>query len=312
MTSRDLQGYPATRGRIREQLAVVILTYNEELNLPACLESLEGLDCDLVVVDSASTDRTVAIARQHGAQVLSHPFESHAKQWHWALQNLLTVPPWLLGLDADQRLTPELQEELVHLFGDCNDPLRGIDGLYIKRRQLFRGRWIRHGGYYPKYLLKLFRSDAVYLDDKDLMDHHFYIKGRAAKLRGDLVEANLKEDEISFWVEKHNRYAVLHAREELIKRTAGGPRPIQPALLGDPDQRTLFLKLLWYRLPLYLRPFLYFVYRYFFRLGFLDGKQGLIFHVLQGFWYRLLVDINIDQARAANSDGAATARKLNA
>ena len=111
MTSRDLQGYPATRGRIREQLAVVILTYNEELNLPACLESLEGLDCDLVVVDSASTDRTVAIARQHGAQVLSHPFESHVQQWHWSLQNVPSQAPWLFGLDADQR----------HPHGDAHD-----------------------------------------------------------------------------------------------------------------------------------------------------------------------------------------------
>ncbi len=290
------------------RFAVVILTHDEELNLPACLESLTGLDSEVFVVDSGSTDRTLAIAQQHGARVLSHPFESHAKQWHWALQSLPTVPPWVLGLDADQRLTPELKEELVHLFGDGDDSLSGINGFYIKRRQVFRGRWIRHGGYYPKYLLKLFRSDAAYLDDKDLMDHHFYVKGRVAKLRGDLIEANLKEDEIGFWVDKHNRYAVLHAREELIKRTRGGPRPIQPSLLGDPDQRTLFLKLVWYRLPLYVRPFFYFAYRYVFRLGFLDGKQGLIFHVLQGFWYRLLVDINIDQLRDERMSGAGDVR----
>ena len=295
----------------RLPLAVIVLTYNEELNLPACLESLDGLDCELFVVDSGSTDGTVSIARQHGARVLSHPFESHAKQWRWALQHVPTSAPWLLGLDADQRLTPELRQELVQLFGDGADPPRGVDGFYINRRQVFRGHWIRHGGYYPKYLLKLFRSRAVYVDDRDLMDHHFYVKGRVAKLRADLVEANLKEDDIGFWIEKHNHYAVLHAREELIKRTAGGQLPIQPSLIGGPDQRTLFLKLVWYRLPLYVRPFLYFVYRYVFRLGFLDGKQGFIFHVLQGFWYRLLVDINLDQLRA-NGRGAATERKLSA
>ena len=302
-TADDPRLRPAEHRYLRQQLAVVILTYNEELNLPACLDSLDGLDCEVIVVDSGSTDRTVSIARERGARVLSHPFESHVKQWHWSLENVPSQAPWLFGLDADQRLTPDLREELVNLFSDGEARLEGIDGFYVKRRQVFRGHWIRHGGYYPKYLLKLFRSRAVYLDDKDLMDHHFYVLGRVAKLRSDLVEANLKEDEIGFWIDKHNRYAVLHAREELIKRTAGARRPIQPSLIGDPDQRTLFLKLVWYRLPLYVRPLLYFVYRYLFRLGFLDGKQGFIFHVLQGFWYRLLVDINIDQMRGAGDFG---------
>jgi len=303
-TADDPRLCSAQRGHIRQQLTVVILAYNEELNLPACLDSLDGLDCEVIVVDSGSTDRTVSIARERGARVLSHPFESHVKQWHWSLQNVPSQAPWLFGLDADQRLTPDLREELVNLFSDGGARLDGIDGFYVKRRQVFRGHWIKHGGYYPKYLLKLFRSCAVYLDERDLMDHHFYVKGRVARLRGDLVEANLKEDEIGFWIDKHNRYAVLHAREELVKRTAGERRPIQPSLIGDPDQRTLFLKLVWYRLPLYVRPLLYFVYRYLFRLGFLDGKQGFIFHVLQGFWYRLLVDINIDQMRGAGDFGS--------
>lgn len=286
-------------------LAIVVLTYNEELNLPGCLGSLHGLPCERFVVDSGSTDETLAIAQREGAHLLFHPFESHAKQWRWALQNLSYRPDWLLGLDADQQLTPELKEELIRLFESGED--RGIDGFYLNRRQVFRGRWIRHGGYYPKYLLKLFRPDAVYLDDQDLIDHHFYVRGRVAKLKHDLIEANIKEDDIGFWIEKHNRYAVLHAREELTHRTGQRVLPIQPSLIGNPDQRTLWLKLAWYRLPLYVRPFIYFVYRYLLRLGFLDGKQGLLFHVLQGFWYRLLVDVHIDQLLGGPSrDGTAS------
>jgi glycosyltransferase involved in cell wall biosynthesis len=278
---------------VSSPLAVVILTYNEELNLPACLESLRGLPGELYIVDSGSTDQTLAIAERAGARVLAHPFESHAKQWRWALENVPCTPRWLLGLDADQRLTPELKREIIELVERGADG--PVDGYYLNRRQIFRGRWIKHGGYYPKYLLKLFRPDAVYLDESDLIDHHFYVRGRVAKLKHDLIEANRKEDNIGFWIEKHNRYAVLHAREELAHRQGQRDLPIQPALMGSPDQRTLWLKLRWYRLPLFVRPFVYFVYRYFLRLGFLDGKQGLIFHFLQGFWYRLLVDVNIDQ-----------------
>lgn len=273
-------------------LAVVILTYNEELNLPACLESLRGLPGELYIVDSGSTDRTVEIAESAGARILVHPFESHARQWRWALDNLPCTPRWVLGLDADQRLSSELRAEIVDLVETSADAR--VDGYYLNRRQVFRRRWIKHGGYYPKYLLKLFRPEAVYVDERDLIDHHFYVRGRVAKLKHDLVEANVKEDEIGFWIEKHNRYAVLHAREELARRLGRQDLPLQPALMGSPDQRTLWLKLRWYGLPLYVRPFMYFVYRYLLRLGFLDGKQGLIFHFLQGFWYRLLVDVNLD------------------
>ena len=283
----------------RPPLAVVVLTYNEELNLPACLASLDGFDCELFVVDSGSTDRTVGIARAAKAEVLCHPFESHAKQWLWSLQNLPCTPRWVLGLDADQRLTPALKDELKRWIEDDARSRRDVEGGYLKRRQVFRGRWIRHGGYYPKYLLKLFRPEAVYLDERDLMDHHFYVRGRVVKFEGDLIEANAKEDDIGFWIDKHNRYARLHATEEIAFRTGQRSVPIEPSLRGTPDQRTLQLKLLWYRLPLYVRPFLYFVYRYLVLRGFLDGKEGLIFHTLHAFWYRLLVDINIDQLLAA-------------
>jgi glycosyltransferase involved in cell wall biosynthesis len=279
-------------------LAVVVLTLDEEANLPACLASVSGLPLELFVVDSGSTDETVAIARRFGARVLSHPFESHARQWRWALANLGRRAPWVLGLDADQRLTPDLRDELARLF--LREPwrLRGVDGFYVKRRQVFRGRWIRHGGYYPKYLLKLFRPEAIRLDEGDLIDHHFYVNGKVMKLENDLVEMNKKEDRISFWIEKHNRYAAAHAREEVARRRGDAPWAIRPSLTGSPDQRTVWLKERWYRLPLYVRPVVYFLYRYILRLGFLDGRQGFVFHFLHAYWYRLLVDINLDELSA--------------
>jgi glycosyltransferase involved in cell wall biosynthesis len=273
----------------------MVLTRDEELNLEACLKSVAGWLGEVWVVDSGSTDSTLTIARQFDAKVIEHPFTTHAQQWAWALQHVPCQFEWVLGLDADQSVTPELREELTRLFTVDPSRLQTIEGIHIRRRQIFRGSWIRHGGYYPKTLLKLFRRDKVQIDDRDLMDHHFYVAGPVLSLRSDMIEDNRKEARIAFWTEKHNRYAVLHAREELLRRQDKAAWPIEPAFWGSPDQRVVWLKQRWYRLPLYVRPAIYFGYRYFFQLGFLDGKQGFIFHFLQAFWYRLLVDINLDE-----------------
>jgi glycosyltransferase involved in cell wall biosynthesis len=274
-------------------LTVVVLTLNEEPNLPACLESVRGVASTVLVVDSGSTDGTIAVANAFGARVLSHAFESHAEQWSWALDQLDPAAEWVLGLDADQRLSPELRLELSRLFSQPGR-LYDYDGFYLNRRQIFRGRWIRHGGYYPKYLLKLFRRTKVRLDARDLMDHHFYVAGPVGRLAGDLIEDNRKEADLTFWISKHIRYAELHAREEFARRQDPEPWLIRPTLFGTPDQRVVWLKQLWQRMPLFVRPLVYFVYRYIVRRGFLDGKQGFIFHFLQAFWYRLLVDIHLD------------------
>jgi hypothetical protein len=135
----------------------------------------------------------------------------------------------------------------------------------------------------------------VTLDTQDAVDHHFHVTGTVGKLRHDLIEENRKEDKIAFWVEKHNRYAVLMALEERQRRNGERREAVRASLFGSPDQRTLRLKQLWSRLPLYVRPMLYFLYRYVLRAGFLDGKQGFIFHFLHAYWFRLLVDINLDQ-----------------
>ena len=285
----------------REQapVTVVVLTFNEERNLEACLKSVAHWAEELFIVDSGSTDRTAEIARQFGAQVVTHPFESHAQQWQWALAALPIKSAWVLALDADQALTPELRTSISENVPKWTAEGTTVGG-YLNRRQVFRGRWIRHGGYYPKYLLKLFRRDAVILDQDDLVDHHFHVTGATAMLAGDLIEDNRNERDIAVWIAKHNRYAVQQAREETVRSVDPDQRPT--SAFGSPDERTRWLKRIWYRLPLYARPFGYFIYRYVFRLGFLDGKEGFIFHFMQAFWYRLLVDINRDELRNANAD----------
>ncbi|MBV8553066.1 MAG: glycosyltransferase family 2 protein [Acidobacteriaceae bacterium] len=282
------------------QLSAIILTFNEEANLLPCLQSLQPLACPTFVVDSGSSDRTLEIARQFGAMVYEHSFENHTKQWSWALANLPLKSSWILALDADQRLTPELAEEIRLATAPGVNQL--IAGMFLNRRQIFRGKWIRHGGYYPKYLLKLFRPECIEFDPLDLVDHHFYVKGRTQNLKHDLIEANVKENDVSFWIDKHNRYSTLLAREELLRSSKTSATLLRPALLGNPDQRVLALKQIWRRFPPLFRSLGYFLYRYVIRAGWLDGREGFIFHFLQGFWYRLLVDIKLqelhEQARA--------------
>jgi glycosyltransferase involved in cell wall biosynthesis len=282
-------------------ITVVVLTLDEEANLGSCLGSVALVATVIFVVDAGSSDGTREIAERHGAVVVDHAFETHSAQWRWALEQLPIDTDWVLALDADQRLTPELVDELCAL--DASD-LDGVDGVYIKRRQWFRDRWIRHGGYYPKYLLKMFRRNEVVIDSGDLVDHHFYIAGAVKKLRHDLIEANRKEDDLSFFIEKHRRYAQLLAHEEIRWRTMPRPTAIEPALFGSPDQRSLALKRIWRGLPLFVRPCLYFLYRYVIRLGFLDGKQGAVFHFIQAFWFRLQVDIKIAELRRRRAESS--------
>lgn len=274
----------------RTPVSAVILTYNEEKNLEDCLKGLVDCASEIFIVDSGSTDRTKELAERYGAKVVSHAFETHARQWNWAFQNLPLSSEWILALDADQRVSPELQEEICSELAGVPDD---TDGFYLCRKQIFLGRWIQHGGYYPKYLLKLARRDKIHSDENELLDSRFYVQGKTLKLRSDLIEDNRKDDDLPVWKEKHERYALLQAQEEFLRRRNGNTWKIQPTPFGTPDQRTLWHKNIWYHLPLYGRPFLYFFYRYFLRLGFLDGKEGLIFHFFQGFWYRMLVDIRL-------------------
>lgn len=284
----------------RAPVTAVVLTFNEELNLTECLESLRGWVSDIVVVDSGSTDGTLRIAEAHGARVLHHPFQTHSAQWRWAMDNLPeSACDWVLGLDADQSVTVELATEIREALGTTRATPDGVAGYYIKRRQIFRGRWIRHGGYYPKYLLKLFRRDGISFDDNELVDHHFYVRGRTQLLKHDLIEANRKEDDLAFWIDKHCRYARLMAQEEHLQRSgrSEGVAGMRPNLLGSPDHRRLWRKRAWAHMPLYVRPWLYFSYRYFLRLGFLDGREGLVFHLFQACWFRLMVDVYLDELR---------------
>lgn len=272
----------------------IILTFNEEVHLPRLLESIKELNAPIFILDSGSTDATLAIAEAYQATVLYHKFENHPKQWHFALTNFDIQTEWIIGLDADQIVTSELRQKLA-LFNDKTVD-KEINGIYFNRKNYFRGRWIQHGGYFPKYLLKMFRKGYGHSDLNENMDHRFVVEGKTQIWKkGFLIEENTKENDISFWLEKHNKYSDLVAQEEVERIQKLRSQQTTRNFVGNPDERIAFLKNIWWKLPLYWRPCIYFIYRFFFQFGFLDGKEGRIFHFLQGFWFRIIVDIKIEE-----------------
>lgn len=275
-------------------LSVLVTTRNEEANLERCLRSVHGFADQIFVLDSESTDRTVEIAQGY-AEVHNLAYDhSRIIPWifQWGLDNLPLRNDWVLILEADQAVTPALRQELAALLARPDDVRE--DGFYIHRRQIFRGKPLRFGGYGSKVILKLFRRSRSGLDPVE-QDTRVYVRGPVGRLRSPLEEWNVKEDSIQFYLQKHLRYAEAFAREELERRRRGLPWKVPPRLFGTPDERILWLKDRYYRMPLFVRPMLYFLYRYFFLLGILDGKTGFIFHFLQAFWFRLIVDIRLEE-----------------
>lgn len=271
----------------------IILTYNEEIHLPRLLSSLHELGADIFILDSGSTDRTLQIAADYGAVVGKHAFINHPLQWDYALNHFEVTTPWIIGLDADQQLTEPLVNRLQQ-FRDEDMPAE-VDGIYFNRHNYFKGKRIRYGGYTNKYLLKMIRTGVGYSDLNENMDHRFIVPGKAMVWKDAVLkEENLKENDINFWLQKHLKYSDLVAKEELERKYQQRQQTIKPRFFGSPDERIAFYKALWWRLPLYTRPFIYFAYRFIFKRGFLDSKEGRIFHFLQGFWFRMIVDIKMD------------------
>ena len=295
---------PSPEGDRQPRVSVIVLAYNEEANLPDCLSSLKHLDCEVLVVDSGSTDGTREIARRAGAAVFEHAFETYGAQRNWAQRHLPLAADWVLHLDSDERLTPELVAEIN---GVLLNPPPDVDGFLFRKRTFFMGRWMRHGGHYPSYHLRLFRKDRGGCEER-LYDQHYLVNGPVRKLEHDYLD--VLTSDLSVWSTRHVRWAELEARE-----IAEGWDPqgrVKASPLGDPIQRRRWLREgLYGKLPLFLRAFLYWFYRYFFRLGFLDGTPGMIFHFLQGFWFRFFIDAKLFEMkkRAAERSAAAASRQ---
>jgi glycosyltransferase involved in cell wall biosynthesis len=272
---------------------VIVLTYNEELNLEHCLGSVQGLVRNIFIVDSGSTDRTLEVAKRFNAQVATHEFRTQAQQFNWALDHLPIESGWVLRLDADEYLLPELRDEIARVLPTLPPD---ITGLYMKRRMIYLGRWIRWGGHYPIWLLRLFRSGAARIEEVDLNEHFVLLRGKGARLEHDFVDQDRRG--LTSWIIKHERYAFREG--QVLSRLEHGYDPtwVRPRLFGNQVQRRRWLiRHVYGRAPLFLRAYLYFLYRYVLLLGFLDGREGLIFHFLQGCWYPFYTDAKLYEQR---------------
>ncbi|TKC08640.1 glycosyltransferase [Pedobacter frigoris] len=292
------------------EFSFIILTYNEEQHIPRLLDSIRILGANTYILDSYSEDNTIAICHDYNITVAQSTFYNHPTQWHHALSTFQINTPWVICLDADQIVT----QELIALLMDFKDQDHlDFDGIYFNRKNYFKGRWIRYGGYYPKYLLKMFRPNKGWSDLTENMDHRFQVHGKTLIWKtGHIIEENLKESSISFWIDKHNRYSSLLAEEEVQRIKNRFKQSIKPRLFGSPNEQNAWFKKLWWRLPRYLRPLIYFLYRIILQRGILDGKTGIIYHFLQAFWFRVLVDIKIDEhLKKRNGSESAIAFLLN-
>ena len=274
-------------------LTVVILTKNEERHISRALASISGIADRCVVVDSGSDDRTVEFAKAQGAQILVHPFITQAQQFNWALDQLPADTEWVLRLDADEIVTETLAQQIRETL-----PKLGADkkGIYVSRRMHFLGRPIRWGGVFPIRVLRVFRHGVGRCEDR-WMDEHIIVDGATADLSGEIIDDNLNS--LTWWTEKHNAYASREVIDLLnleygfmVHETVADIRGGQQA-----GVKRWLKERVYARLPGGMRAFAYFFYRYVARLGFLDGKEGTAFHVLQGFWYRYLVDMKLHEIK---------------
>ena len=270
-------------------ITVIILTKNEAMHIARTIASVRDFADRVIVVDSGATDDTVSIARHAGAEVLRHPWTNYASQFYWALAQIADQTGWVFRLDADEIVTPALAAQIKAGLPD-------VAGITIGRRMHFMGQPVRYGGLFPIRVLRIFKNGQGWIEDR-WMDEHTIVDGPVAALSGCIIDDNCNN--LDWWIAKHNSYASREVIDVLNQEYGFLP---QETIAGLRSRNQAAVKRwikehAYARLPGGLRAGLYFFYRYVIRLGFLDGRQARAFHVLQGFWYRYLVDAKLLEVR---------------
>lgn len=277
-------------------LTVVILTKNEEKNLRKCIESFQGIVKRFVVVDSFSTDGTERLCHQLDNELRANCAQldfyqnkwiDYATQLNWGLTQTNISTQWSMRFDSDEELTPELAQEIAQKLPTIQAP---VNGIILRRRVYFMGRWIKHGGRYPELLLRIFRTGKAMCEQKIMDEHMILSEGTTTTFQYDLIDNNQKD--LEWWTAKHNWYSnrevldhqMTLANQQAETLEAGGQSS------GQASMKRAVKNGGYYKLPKFWRAHIYFIYRYYIKLGFLDGPEGKIFHFLQAYWYRFLVD----------------------
>jgi glycosyltransferase involved in cell wall biosynthesis len=281
----------------RASIAIIILTYNEAKHLPRALNHVSEFAKEIFVIDSFSTDGTADLARARGATVLQRPFKNYADQFAWALANAQITSDWVMRLDADEIVEADLANEIVDELPRL--PL-DVTGVTLNRKTIFQDRFIRHGGRYPLMLLRIWRRGKAQIEDRWMDEHMYLTEGHSVIFRGGFADHSLID--LTGFTDKHNRYASREALDVLNQRLHLFERPTELTDESTARQAKIkrFLKeKIYNRIPYQMAATAYFLYRYVFQLGFLDGKQGFTYHILQGFWYRFLVGAKLRELEAA-------------
>jgi glycosyltransferase involved in cell wall biosynthesis len=269
-----------------KNLAIIILAFNEEKHIARCINSIKDISKEVYVIDSFSTDSTVEISKSLGAYVLQNEFINQAKQMNWALNNCNIRSKWIMRLDADEYVLPELALEISSKLCTLED---SISGIYLKRRVYFLNKWIKYGGIYPIYFLRIFRNGHALSEDRWMDEHIKLIKGRSISFENDFVDENLNS--ISWWIQRQNNYA---NREMIVmvldKYCTEGRNLLNSRFFGKVDERKRWFKNIYNVFPRFIRPFFLFFYNYVLRGGFRSGYPGLIRFFYLSLWYRFLVD----------------------
>jgi glycosyltransferase involved in cell wall biosynthesis len=289
-------------------VSIIILTYNEEANIGACLESVQDLTEEVFLVDSFSTDKTLEIARAYATKIFQNPWTHYAGQRQWALANLPLSHDWIFFLDADECLTPAIKNEITHVIHrEIHKPQYG--GYYVPRKFIFLGRPIRWGGCQGG-LKELRLCNRYHLCIEERAGHEVYVSNLEV---GFLKEPMIHEDKkpLSAWLDRHNRYSNAQAAYLWDQRKQRSQ--MMPGLTFSRDRR-LYLKekfrhIVWNQLPVGVRPTLLFMNKYLLRLGFLDGVAGFIYHFLHEFWFPLVIDAKLLELKVNNNTSPITIHK---
>lgn len=265
----------------KKKLSIIILTYNEDSNLQGCLEAASRISDDITIVDSYSNDKTEEISKKFDTKFVQNKFINQGIQFNWALDNVEIKHEWILRLDADEVLTEQNIDEINKELSSTE-----YDAFEFKKRIIWMGKWIKYGGIYPMKVTRLFKKNTARYEERT--EENLIVNGTVKTLKFDLIEDNKKNDIYNFTI-KHLQTGAGERDEFLkIKKSSNN---IKASLFGSKPQKNRWLKLnLYNKSPIFLRGFIYFIYRYFLLFGFLDGIPGLTFHFLQGFWYRFLID----------------------
>jgi glycosyltransferase involved in cell wall biosynthesis len=276
-----------------QNIAAIILTYNEEIHIQRCIESVKKVCCEVWVVDSFSTDGTCRIAEEMGAKVVQHKFTNQAEQFNWAIDTQPVEAEWIWRVDAD-----EIIEEKLAKIADEELPKlpKEVNGIYVNKKIVFMNRPLLHGGWYPAQHLKIFRKGFGRSENKIMDEHLIILSGKTVEWNGDQTDWNLKP--LDWWWEKHVGYAKREAVNMLLTaKELDDDEEVEAKLRGTDAERKRWIKKIYAHFPLYVRPVIYFISRYLFMGGFLDGYPGWYWHTRQGLKYRWMVDRNISELR---------------